>query len=264
MYKEHEAFTPPSSDAVLWRYMDFTKFVSLLEAQALFFARADKLKDDPFEGAFTTKNKQSHSISSADRMPENSMVQFINSIENLRGNSEEHLQGWRNVMKDIRRFMLINCWHESPHESAAMWRLYSRETDGIAIKTDFSSFKRSLKSSEDIYIGRVNYVDYERHFIPEDNFFYLYLHKRQDFNHEREVRAIATAFPQDVDGINPPPDTCDDGRYYEVDLFDLVKEVIVAPKADEWFLELIRSVAARYNLKAPVVKSRLADRPPWG
>ena len=50
MYKEHEAFAPPPPDAVLWRYMDFTKFVSLLEKQALFFARADKLEDDPFEG----------------------------------------------------------------------------------------------------------------------------------------------------------------------------------------------------------------------
>ena len=50
MYKEHEAFTPPLSDTVLWRYMDFTKFVSLLEKQALFFARADK--HDPFEGAW--------------------------------------------------------------------------------------------------------------------------------------------------------------------------------------------------------------------
>ena len=49
MYKEHRACNPPSSDAILWRYMDFTKYVSLLEKRALFFARADKL-EDPFEG----------------------------------------------------------------------------------------------------------------------------------------------------------------------------------------------------------------------
>ena len=35
--------------------MDFTKFVSLLDKSALFFARADRL-DDPFEGAYTNLN----------------------------------------------------------------------------------------------------------------------------------------------------------------------------------------------------------------
>lgn len=31
MYSSHEFLEPPSSDAVLWRYLNFTKFVSLLE-----------------------------------------------------------------------------------------------------------------------------------------------------------------------------------------------------------------------------------------
>ena len=39
MYTEHEAFNPPPDDAVLWRYMDFTKFVSLLDRSALFFTK---------------------------------------------------------------------------------------------------------------------------------------------------------------------------------------------------------------------------------
>ena len=43
MYKESRDCKPPPDNAVLWRYMDFTKFVSLLDKQALFFARADKL-----------------------------------------------------------------------------------------------------------------------------------------------------------------------------------------------------------------------------
>lgn len=50
-----EFHDPPPSEAILWRYMDFTKFVSLLEKSALFFARADKL-DDPFEGFIPTNN----------------------------------------------------------------------------------------------------------------------------------------------------------------------------------------------------------------
>ena len=40
--------------------------------------------------------------------------------------------------------MLINCWHESDHESAAMWKLYAKDDNGIAIKTDFDSLAKIL------------------------------------------------------------------------------------------------------------------------
>lgn len=57
---------------------------------------------------------------------------------------------------------------------------------------------------------------------------------------------------------------CDVGNYYEVDLSQLVQDVVVAPYAAGWFLELIESVATRYNLEAPVVRSTLGDNPTWG
>ena len=41
--------------------MDFTKFVSLLEKRALFFARADQL-GDPFEGAIPINNIKSRLV----------------------------------------------------------------------------------------------------------------------------------------------------------------------------------------------------------
>jgi hypothetical protein len=52
MYQDHPLLSPPPDDAVLWRYMDFTKFVSLLETSALFFCRPDQL-GDPFEGSIS-------------------------------------------------------------------------------------------------------------------------------------------------------------------------------------------------------------------
>jgi hypothetical protein len=56
MYKEHPSFLKPQGNKVKTRryYMDFTKFVSLLEQSELFFARADKL-GDIFEGAYRRK-----------------------------------------------------------------------------------------------------------------------------------------------------------------------------------------------------------------
>jgi hypothetical protein len=46
----HPVFEPPDGHAQLWRYMDFIKFVSLLDTAELNFSRSDML-GDPFEGS---------------------------------------------------------------------------------------------------------------------------------------------------------------------------------------------------------------------
>ena len=97
---------PPPADAILWRYMDFTKFVSLLEKRALFFARADQL-GDPFEGAIPINNIKSRYTSLKPKLSAKEILMY------------EHLR------IELRRLTLISCWHESNHESEAMWKIYS-------------------------------------------------------------------------------------------------------------------------------------------
>lgn len=251
MYEEHPVFSPPPPDAVLWRYMDFTKFVSILDKHALFFPAADKL-GDPFEGSLPKINLEVR------------RAQFRQLIPTDDHHREQMIRNYPNWLKKHRCFTLISCWHENNHESEAMWRLYAREKDGIAIKTDFDSFKNSFTCSESIYIGKVSYIDYMRDWIPDGNTFYPFLHKRKSFMHEQEVRAISDrSHPQD-EGYKKLRAEDLTGVYYEVDLSLLIKEVIVAPFAPDWFLELVKSVTARYNFNFPVVKSTQTDDPTWG
>ena len=245
MYKEHPIFIPPEDDAVLWRYMDFTKFVSLLDTQTLFFTRADKL-GDPFEGSYSKANVAMRPALYEGKIPESALQQMAD------------------FMKTSRLFTLISCWHEASYESAAMWRLYSREHDGIAIKTDFKSFAQSFTCDEDIYIGKVQYIDYDTTFIPENNTFSPYLYKRHSFEHENEIRAMTQNFPVHDGAINLAKGVYPPGDYYAVNLPVLIKEVMVAPYAEEWFIELVQSVAVRYDLTVPVRRSRLAESPTWG
>ena len=245
MYKEHPSFSPPCDNAVLWRYMNFIKFISLLARSELFFARADKL-GDPFEGTYSRMNNRAR------------LEAYFGPITN------ENFQQLRKFQKDLPRFTLINCWHESPEESTAMWGLYTNEIDGIAIKTDFASLKQSLTCEQDIYVGSVSYIDYEVDTIRDENAYLPYLHKRSNFAHEKEVRAIVPIIPVSNGRLDTSQDICDVGIHYEVDLSRLIKEVIVAPKAENWHLEAIKSVAAKYNLEAPVIKSSLANPPTWG
>ena len=53
MYEKHPVFTAPTNENIkIWRYMDFTKFLSFIDKKTLFFTRVDQL-EDKFEGRFT-------------------------------------------------------------------------------------------------------------------------------------------------------------------------------------------------------------------
>ena len=252
-----EFHTPPAADAILWRYMDFTKFVSLLETRSLFFARADKL-GDPFEGS----------------VPKNNIV-FRSTLEPEF--SDEEILRYALIMKQVPRFTLVSCWHESSHESEAMWRLYASANGGIAVKTNFDAFGRSFLTNERIHIGAVQYVDYDNDQIPENDLLFPYLYKRESFKHEQEVRAIVQYLPPGLSTdelkdsirntpeseINQWPDICDIGLDYEVDLNLLIQEVVVSHFAPEWLLDLVEKITKRYGLEVPVNKSRLAESPMW-
>ena len=244
MYQPRDSFLSPPEDATLWRYMSFTKFVSLLAKRSLFFTRADKL-GDPFEGSL--------SIVTIQRRP----VVHQNIPEEYRTLLANHI-------KDLRRHVLVSCWHENEQESDAMWKLYAGYGEGIAIKTDFRSLKHSLTGTEAVHIGRVNYVDYETTYIRENEPLAALMHKRKRFAHENEVRAVI--YKPYVSGghiIVGGPTLHETGTYHQVDVPTLIREVIVPPYVEDWFVALVQTTAETFGLKAPVVRSSLATLPVW-
>lgn len=57
MASDHPSFTAPSNRSIkIWRYMNFSKFVSMLEEQALYFADPTQF-DDTFEGSFQRERR---------------------------------------------------------------------------------------------------------------------------------------------------------------------------------------------------------------
>lgn len=245
MYEEHALVKSPPTEAILWRYMDLPKFMSILENHALFFVRSDKL-GDPFEGSFSKLNQALRPIIYKDmQLPEAELNKVFL------------------FMKEFRGFTLINCWHESDIESEAMWRLYSRGHYGIAIRTSFGRLRDSLKCDESVYIGRVNYVDYSTNFTIEGNSLGPYLDKRKSFEHEREVRAIMTPELPGEGPLNLREDICDVGVNIDVDIHLLIHEVVIDSRADDWFLELIRRIAITYGVDASISRSLLAEPPSW-
>lgn len=52
MLREHPFMIKPERNIKLWRYMDFTKFIALLENKKLVFPSSN-LFEDPFEGTWS-------------------------------------------------------------------------------------------------------------------------------------------------------------------------------------------------------------------
>lgn len=249
MYKKDSEFEEPPDDTIIWRYLDFTKFVSYLTKKSLFFVRSDKL-EDKFEGKYSRGN-----VEKWKRILTEKGENDISESENVK------------VYNAFRMHVKINSWHMSKHESAAMWKLYLQSDMGLAIRSTFKRLKDCFhvhKDEESINIGKVKYVDYDKFKIPEGNLFNPFLYKRKSFEHEQELRAIILKFP-------PPEETTgkhilyvepkDIGIYISADLNILIDEIVVSPTSPSWFKDTIKSVINQYALKKNIVDSDLASRP---
>ena len=244
MYAEHTDFIKPDdSDAKIWKFMDFTKLVNLLETKSLYFTRADQF-DDPFEGSFTKYD-----------------IKHVQTSEHGSGIKEAMLKNVSDIQKFFPKTRFINCWSLNEYESSASWKIFTSGNQGIAIQSTFDRLVKSFGDTpETIHIGKIKYVDYENESFGVDSIVKPFLYKRKSFEHERELRAIIDEYPTDLvqeefekitkRGINA-----------KVKLDVLVKQIFVAPAARLWFKDLVKSVIRRYNLNVKVVDSTLDERP---
>ena len=240
-------------DTALWRYMDFAKFVAMLEQRSIHFARADVLKD-AFEGA----------AGIADRRPQWDAFYldfFRDAISTAPGQKEppssEHveqeaarlLREFSTIGERDRRRTFVSCWHANIGESEALWRLYCPPPMmGVAIHTNARLMIEALGDDPQIKLGRVQYVDFRKSFAGFHDRIYW---KRQSLKHEAEVRAVIQRFDVQEDfGLAIP-----------ADLQKLLLLVVPSPFAPGWFTSLVETTMRRFDVDAKVVQSELLSEP---
>lgn len=225
----------------IWRYIDLSKTIRLLATRTLHFTRIDQF-DDKFEGSYPVQN----------------------------------LQDWESHYPEVgdfshwRKFGCVSCWYEADDESAAMWELYSKSHQGIAILSTKDRLKNSLKSDELVF-EKVKYIDFLRGkaniSIPLDAFLY----KRIEYESEREYRAAHFSLPQS--------DGCDKGfpRFGSVEKQAgfpkggedipvepevLIEKLVLSPYAKPWYRESVADVLSKYNMNTSILtESDLAADP---
>lgn len=227
-----------TEDTVLWRYLDAAKFLDLLHNRTLFFCRGDQFADK-YEGAFTESIK--HAIEEAFRKN-----QINSSVAEFKS--------------QLRQRVFVNCWHASSDDSMAMWGLYGKSSAAVAITTTVGRLRDSIKVANLQYAINIAKVEYVKHwrdpeliFKPYSN---VFAYKLKAYEFEKEVRVIIDRFHEDFDANDLPG-----GMSAHVPLQTLLRSIVVSPEAAPWFVNLMGDVVRKYEVSAPVHRSKLAFDP---
>jgi hypothetical protein len=225
MYERHQSITDANPTFPIWRYMDFAKFVSLLDRSALWFAHA-RTFEDPYDSLYN--------------------IEAQKRLLNQWGVPADAIK----VAETFRDQFGISCWNISQYESAALWKMYMSGKEGVAITSTFGRLRDCFANYQHtVYAGQVVYIAPEAA-VPMDNALRLFFHKRNSFEHEHEVRAIAKNGTGNIE----------QGFLVPVDLSSLITRVVVSPSSAEWFQGAVESVTHKYGLQVPVTKSNLYDQ----
>lgn len=254
LFEDHHPFiTMPGESDRLWRYISFARYMMMLNTSKLWFSRLDKF-DDPFEGAVT---------------PFNAIIR-----ENQRKGSEvlsrPSVRGHFDWLHEGRRRMhYANCWHMSDIESNAMWEKY-RSTETVAIVSDRSGFRDGLLTEREIFLGKVNYKNYlpgTSDFVEDGNGFGAIFTKRNNFEYEKEVRAVLLDVSDMAstthDGVTFPKMFADnpDGIEIEVNLEKLIKEVKIHPKGGSHLLQAVEASTKSQGFGFRISDSKMNAKP---
>lgn len=258
MNRHAKTFRIPARNAKIWKYLDLSKFISLINDEALTFTRVDVL-NDPFEG--------SYSKPSIDERKD-----FYSDL------SHEEYGNLSEVFKSFKAFTFVNCWHINKYESAAMWGLYLKSSEGIAIQSTYDkldkSFENELNDLE-VALGKINYIDYSKDSMNVSNPLFAFFYKRKSFEYENELRAAFTQIPAEKgEFINLADFDNTIGKNFDIEkplndkiiklkirLDILIDKIYVSPTAEDWFMDIIKSIVDKYGLNKEVKKSDLRSDP---
>ncbi|MHC2839796.1 hypothetical protein [Bradyrhizobium diazoefficiens] len=255
----HPSVQPPENPhARLWRYLSGEKFHWLVEQRRLYMPRLEQLAhNDPREGT----------------MPDGHAAWWRESIKSAATPDEakailDNFQRIKGFVDRFRRDWFVSCWTKSETENFAFWQIYGRNeatcgdcgqrrvgpTQSVAITTTFSKLERNLPAY--VEVGVVKYSDYQITGAGIANMLDYVMSKRQFYEYESEVRAIAHPY---LTGGATSPAVSEHfagsmiGSAYapSVNVNGLIDEVILHPESTEQFANEIRSLCAEHALPQP-------------
>jgi hypothetical protein len=238
----------------LWRYMDFSKFVAMLQQGGLYFTRAASFSD-PFEGAAGIASREIAWNRHYLDFFKDAVITPPPGYPPVKKTEVEVDQEAARLLDQLKtgysraRDLLVSCWHMNDVESEALWQIYcSPGAPGVAVRTNAERLWGATRNEQNANVGKVHYIDFTKRFASGDQRIYC---KRSSLAHEREVRAV---LPNDfAKPLN--------GRLVPCDLNDLVEQVVVSPYAPPWFQSVVEETISKFGYSVPVAASEIEEAP---
>jgi hypothetical protein len=230
------------------RYMPFSAFVSFLN-EGLFVPSAISF-EDKWEG----------------RLP-------------LARIKSEHHEDYIRMYDQVSPWTYISCWHNSNHESYAMWKIYGRTTEAVSIDTSIQKLQDAYMDnyqSSLAYLESVHYVapdDCDQIVLPKavrrfsnppsqvsggEHFPILlfFLMKHIGFKFENEIRLVILDHM-----FNKLVKNNKRVIYITIgDINDFIENVKVSPGSPVWFKEAVNGLLSKYGINLNVKVSSLECR----
>ncbi|OGP54454.1 MAG: hypothetical protein A2Y65_09745 [Deltaproteobacteria bacterium RBG_13_52_11] len=223
---------------VLRRYLDMPRFISFLKTSSLYLCRSD-LFSDKFEGSFTFSVKEA--ISNAYRK---------NQIEYT----------YEKFKKELREGVFINCWSLGMDDNMALWKLYGKTDDCVAITTTVAKLRAALDKFGGL--GRISLkkVEYIRHWkdpkIEVKPYSNVFKYKTVGYAFENEVRIILDRFDQTFEATSK-----DEGVILPINLRAFLRSVVVSPECSSWFKAVVEDIVDKYGVTCPIRNSSMSKQP---
>jgi len=251
-------------DLPVWRYLTFPKFISVVTYRALWFAKLNILRDK-YEGTLPIAT-------------EIQMRQYNERAKKTFNTPEFHRQidNWpKNIVSSGRELTVVNCWFFGDNESKDMWAKYAGSNEGVAICSSIRMLQNSVNAyPEYSMIGRVQYVDFDNHVMGmyeahQAQEIALLKKNEEQYKAESEIRIVSmstkTPWCLNMDGSPLTEEQYagknmnnfeNKGLYITANLSSLIKFIVLAPGATDWFELLVKRVLKLFKLECPVKRSQ--------
>lgn len=243
----------------IFRYLNLSKFISMLHYQSLWFSSGNILAEeyDKFEGSYPLGVINKSELDKIEILEK--YRDWDNVYVNL-GYSLAELQKYRD-----RKYIYINCWHANNYEYPFMWKLYAQGELGIAIESTVEKLRDSLQISNcnSCQITPVVYYDEEYNEgsmrFPINQFLY----KRKHYEYEKEIRVLLYKMEiKQEGGITYLGDNNERGYNVKINLDNLITKIFISPNSTNKKY-IIESIIKKYKLKKDINESRLIKDPPY-
>lgn len=266
---------------IIQRYMDFSKFLSLIQTNSLYLAKMS-LFHDALEGGLTfsdyfkTSNVPAHfdlglngfwpvANESYDeracRLAEMDSVhkgiverQFSTPFGDYLCDEAEKL------FPMCREWIYVSSWHLSDYECSAMWQIYNNDKNSLCVFSTEEKLRSSVvadASCDRLEVKKVEYISHRDDSFSE-NPLDPFVAKSKPYSFEKEVRLISWDSRLD---LSCAPENNKSGLLLKMDLQTVIDKVVISPYADPWFKGAVIKFCSDAGLDIKIVDSSIRMGP---